>query len=163
MNINMTIIGQMLTFIVFILFTMYVVWPVLNDSLEKRRKSIEDGLRAAEDGKRALEESSFLCNEKIEITKKKCDELLENAKNEASNIISSAIESASAERDLILQAGNQKLEKEIILAKNELQKNVSSLILLCTEKLLQRCVTEEDQIFLLNICKTTDIDKFKIS
>ncbi len=50
MNINLTIIGQLLAFSVFVWFTMRFVWPPLSDALETRRKKIAEGLAAAERG-----------------------------------------------------------------------------------------------------------------
>ena len=58
MNINATIIGQMIWFILFIWFVAKVVWPALNGMIEKRQHTIAEGLAAAEQGKRALETSS---------------------------------------------------------------------------------------------------------
>lgn len=160
MNINATILGQALTFFVFVFFTMYVVWPILKDSLEKRRKSIAEGLQAAEDGRRSLKESSILCAEKIENTRKKCNEMLENANKEAVSIISTATTNASFNCEQILQSERKKLDKEILLAKVELQKKVSDLVILGIEKLLQRSLTEKDHSVLLNISKKDDFKEF---
>ncbi len=160
MNINITFFGQVLTFLVFVFFTMYVVLPILKDSLEKRRKFIADGLQAAEEGRCLLKESSLSCIEKVENTKKKCFEMLENAKKEASSIVTAAVESASLERDLILQSGRKKLDKEVMAIKIDLQKKIGDLVLLGTEKLLQRCLTEKDHIALLNLCRKDDFKIF---
>ena len=47
MNLNLTILGQMITFALFIWFTMKFVWPVLTQAMEERRQKIADGLAAA--------------------------------------------------------------------------------------------------------------------
>ena len=51
MNINLTLIGQSITFIFFVMFVMKFVWPPLVAALEERKKTIADGLAAAEKGK----------------------------------------------------------------------------------------------------------------
>ena len=160
MSINITLVGQMITFLVFVFFTMYVVWPVLENSLEKRRKFIIDGLQAAEEGHRFLKESSKLCAEEVVSTKTKCNEMLESAKKEAFCIRSAAVESASSECELILQSGRTKLNKEIILVKIELQKKLGDLILLGTEKLLQRSLIDKDHAALFVMCNK---EEFKLS
>ncbi|HID42159.1 MAG TPA: F0F1 ATP synthase subunit B, partial [Pyrodictium sp.] len=55
MNINATLIGQSITFMVFVWFCMKFIWPPLMRALEERRKSIADGLAAAERGRREQE------------------------------------------------------------------------------------------------------------
>jgi F-type H+-transporting ATPase subunit b len=47
MNINATIIGQMIAFAIFIAFCMKYVWPPIMQALEERKKKIADGLAAA--------------------------------------------------------------------------------------------------------------------
>ena len=42
MNINATLIVEMLTFLVFVWFTMAVVWPPVIRALEKRRAQIAE-------------------------------------------------------------------------------------------------------------------------
>ena len=51
MNFNATLIGQSITFIVFVWFCMKYVWPPIMHALEARKKKIADGLAASERGK----------------------------------------------------------------------------------------------------------------
>ena len=55
MNINLTLIGQMITFLVFVAFTMKYVWPPITKALRERQKRIAEGLAAADRGKHELE------------------------------------------------------------------------------------------------------------
>ena len=50
MNINLTLIGQSITFAVFVWFCMKFVWPPIMNALEQRKTKIADGLAAAERG-----------------------------------------------------------------------------------------------------------------
>ncbi len=54
MNLNATIIFQMLVFFVLGWFTMKFVWPPLTKAMDERRQKIADGLAAAEKGKADL-------------------------------------------------------------------------------------------------------------
>ena len=47
MNINLTLIAQLISFAVFVWFTMKYVWPPLVKALEARKAQIADGLAAA--------------------------------------------------------------------------------------------------------------------
>ena len=52
MNINLTLIGQSLAFVVFVWFCMKFVWPPIVTALNDRKTKIADGLAAAEEGSR---------------------------------------------------------------------------------------------------------------
>ncbi len=54
MNINLTLIVQMLVFIVLIWFTMKFVWPMILGPMEERSKKIAQGLAAADKGEQSL-------------------------------------------------------------------------------------------------------------
>ena len=54
MDLNLTLIGQMITFALFVWFTMKFVWPPITKAMEDRQQQIADGLAAAEQGKRDL-------------------------------------------------------------------------------------------------------------
>ena len=47
MNINLTILGQAISFALFVLFCMKYVWPPLTNILRERREAIIDGLEKA--------------------------------------------------------------------------------------------------------------------
>ena len=55
MNFNATLIGQTITFIVFVWFCMKFVWPPIMHALQERKKKIADGLAASERGKHEQE------------------------------------------------------------------------------------------------------------
>ena len=57
MNINLTLIGQAISFAIFVWFCMKFVWPPITSALEQRKKTIADGLSAAELGEQALEKA----------------------------------------------------------------------------------------------------------
>ncbi|GIR92226.1 MAG: hypothetical protein CM15mP93_04130 [Thiotrichaceae bacterium] len=62
MNINLTLIGQAISFAIFVWFCMKYVWPPITSALEKE-KLLLMGLQAAEKGQQSLE------NAKVEIDK----------------------------------------------------------------------------------------------
>ena len=54
MSITLTLIGQTLTFFVFILFCWRFVWPALITAMQNREKKIEEGLLTAERAEKDL-------------------------------------------------------------------------------------------------------------
>ena len=57
MNINLTLIVQMLVFIVLVWFTMKFVWPMIMGPMEEREKKIAQGLAAADRGEQELQQA----------------------------------------------------------------------------------------------------------
>ena len=55
MNINLTLIGQMLAFVCFVIFCMKYVWPPILAAMQEREQKISDGLAAADRANHDLE------------------------------------------------------------------------------------------------------------
>ena len=55
MNINLTLIGQSITFLFFVWFCHAFVWGAIRKAMEEREKQIADGLDAADRAGRDLE------------------------------------------------------------------------------------------------------------
>lgn len=79
MDLNFTLIGQMITFLVLVLVTMKWIWPPLTKVLEKRREQIAEGIADAEKAKRELE-----------LARKKSKELIQEAKAQAAVVVEQA-------------------------------------------------------------------------
>ena len=75
MNITATLIGQSITFLVFVLFCMKYVWPALLSVMEAREKRIAEGLESAEKASKDLE-----------LAKQKAAQQLKEAKEQAAAI-----------------------------------------------------------------------------
>ena len=102
MNINLTLIGQMIAFICFVMFCMKYVWPPILAAMAEREKKIADGLAAAD---RASHD--------LELAKEKAVERLKEAKHEASGIV-----------DAANKRGNQIVEEAKDVAQNNHQTSV---------------------------------------
>lgn len=144
MEINATLLGQMITFAIFVWFTMRIIWPLLTAQLEARKKYIADGLAAAEEGRRILATAEEEAKNKIHEAKLHCYKLLEEADQEASLIIENARAEGRKERDDIIAAGHVAIEREVTKAKHELQGQVIDIVMLGAEKILQRSITPQD-------------------
>ena len=79
MNLNLTLIGQMLAFIGFVVFCMKYVWPPILAAMAEREAKIADGLAAAD-----------RAGHDLELAQEKAVERLKEAKAEAAGIIDSA-------------------------------------------------------------------------
>lgn len=144
MHINATLFGQMITFAIFVWFTMKVVWPILNSQLEERKKTIADGLAAAEEGRNILSNAEAEAKKKISEARQHCYKILEQADVEAGIILEDARAQARIERDEIINSGHRAVQKAMNKAKKELQEQVADIAIMGAEKILQRSVTADD-------------------
>ena len=54
MNMNLTLLGQAISFAIFVWFCLKYVWPPIIAALDAREAQIADGLASAEQGKQEL-------------------------------------------------------------------------------------------------------------
>ena len=152
MSLNATLLGQMLTFAVFVLFTMKVVWPVLEKSLEERKIKIALGLEAAEKGHKKLLDAEITIKEQLADAKKQKEDIIIQATQTALRIVDEAKESAKLEKEKIINSGYREIEQAVYKAKNELKESVVNLIILGVEKILKKEINElthKDTIYAL--------------
>ena len=83
MNINATLIGQLIAFAVFVWFCMKFVWPPLIAAIEERQKKIADGLAASERAEKDLELAQNKASEQLKEAKAQAAEIIEQAKKRA--------------------------------------------------------------------------------
>lgn len=154
MSLNVTLVGQMLTFFIFVFFTMKVVWPVLEQALEERRKKIAVGLEAAELGHKVLIDAEIEAKKAIAEAKKRSEEIVLEAVKFASSLVEEAKESAKIEKERIVMSGYRDVEKVVSKAKLELKDRVVELVVNGVEKILERTIDKElHKSFLASLVK----------
>lgn len=142
MNINLTIIGQSLTFLVFVIFCMKFVWPVLIQIMVEREKRIENGLQAADQADQDLEVAKKKVTEQLQEAKATAADIVEQSNRRASQIIEEAKSQAVLEADRIKLAAHAEVEREYSHAREELRKKVAALALFGAEKVLSSSVDQ---------------------
>ncbi len=136
MDINITLIGQMITFAVFIWFTMKFVWPPIVKAMHDREKKIADGLAAAEQGKRELELAEHEAAKHIREAKLKAADIVEQANQRATRLIEEGKADARVEGDRLLELAKAEIQQERAQTEQALLAHVSQLALQGAEKVL---------------------------
>ena len=77
MNINATLLGQTLAFVIFVAICWKYVWPPIIAIMEEREKRIADGLEAAKKADDSLEEAQLAFDEEMNKAKLEAAEILE--------------------------------------------------------------------------------------
>lgn len=150
MNINLTLIGQSITFFVFVWFCWKFVWPALIGVMAEREKKIEDGLMAAEKADKDLELAQKRAVEQLKEAKAQAASIIEQANKRASQIVEEAKDQARAEGDRLKAAAQSEIEQETNRAKEALRAQVATLALAGATKVLGKTVDASAHADLLN-------------
>ncbi|HAT40411.1 MAG TPA: F0F1 ATP synthase subunit B [Rheinheimera sp.] len=142
MNINATLIGELIAFLVFVLFCMKYVWPPIIGAIEARQQKIADGLAASDRAEQDLQLAQEKAKQQLVEAKAQASALIDQAKKREAQIIDEAAAKAQVEREKILAQAKAEVEAERIRAKEELRKQVAALALAGAERILQRSIDE---------------------
>jgi F-type H+-transporting ATPase subunit b len=138
MNINLTLFGQMVSFAVFVWFTMKFVWTPIVKALEERKGKIADGLAAAERGHHAKELAQQKAAESLQEAKHQAAEIVSLAQKRAAEIVEEAKVDARGEGERLLTAAKAEIDQESNRVKEHLREQVAQLALAAAEKILQK-------------------------
>ena len=142
MNINLTLIGQSITFAIFVWFCLKFVWPPIMGALEARKKQIADGLAAAERGAHEKELAEKKATETIAEAKAQAQEVLAQAQKRSNEIVDEAKANAKAEGDRIVAAAQAEIDQEVNRAKEQMREQVVAIAMAGAEKILKREVDQ---------------------
>ena len=119
MNINLTMIGQMVSFVIFVWFCMKYVWPPLTQVLRDRQKLIAAGLENASKAEQQLQQANEAVGNELEAAKLEANDLINQARNRANQIVEEAktqakeeAEKIGADGEILQEAFLQYVQKE---------------------------------------------------
>ncbi len=129
MNINATLIVEMLTFVVFVLFNLFVVWPPVSRALEKRRAQIIEGLSSADQARQAVELARREGEALLSRAREQSATIVRQAEERALTLIDKANEESRREAAAIITHAHEELEVQIKSAKHQLYNEIAGLAL----------------------------------
>jgi F-type H+-transporting ATPase subunit b len=135
-SINITLIGQMITFALLVWFTMKYIWPPLFDSLEERKKKIADGLAAAERGHEETLAAEKRAQLVLKEAKEQSSEIVSMAQKRANEIVEESKDIAKKDGERLILAAKAQVEQEMQQVKESLRAEVATLALDAAEQIL---------------------------
>jgi F-type H+-transporting ATPase subunit b len=138
MEINATLIGQMLVFGVLIWFSWKFIWPPLMKAVEDRQKKISEGLAAAERGQKELQQSHGDAAVIVNEAREKALKIVDQANRRSNEIIEEARSTAIAEGQRLVGDARQEVQLEQARARDALRKDVAQLAVAGASRLLER-------------------------
>lgn len=142
MTVNLTLIGQSITFLVFVWFCWKFIWPPVVNAMQERQKAIGEGLAAAERAEKDLELAQERATDELRDAKQEAQKILEQARHQANQMIENAKNEARSEGERLREAQKAELEQEVNRAKEALRGQVAVLALAGAERVLGSSVDQ---------------------
>lgn len=136
MTLNLTLIGQSITFLVFVWTCWKFIWPPLMNAMQERQKAIGEGLAAAERAEKDLQLARERATDNLREAKEEAAKILEQARGQANQMIENAKNDARAEGERLKEAQRAEIEQEVNRAKEALRKQVAVLAVTGAERVL---------------------------
>jgi F-type H+-transporting ATPase subunit b len=137
-NINLTLIVQMIVFILLIWFTMKVVWPMILEPMNEREQRIAQGLAAAEEGEKELKAARDRADAIVREARERAVQIIDHAQHRANELVEEAKGTASTEGARIVAAAQQQIEFDTTRARESLRREVAGIAVGAAAKLLGR-------------------------
>ncbi len=153
MNLNATLIAQLIVFLILVGFTMKYVWPPIVKALDERANKVAEGLAAAERGKSDFEQAEKRVAETLAEGRQQVAEMVANADKRAAQILEEAKNQAAEEAARILAQAKADVAQEANRARETLREQVATLALKGAEKILRREVDEKQHAEILSTLK----------
>jgi F-type H+-transporting ATPase subunit b len=137
-NINLTLIVQMLVFILLIWFTMKFVWPMILGPMDERTRKIAAGLAAAEKGTQDLASAKERAEVIMREARERAGHIIDQAQHRANDMVEEAKGVASAEGARLLAAAQEQIDLAAAHARESLRRDVAQIAVSAASKILER-------------------------
>jgi F-type H+-transporting ATPase subunit b len=137
-NINLTLIVQMLVFIALIWFTMTFVWPMILGPMDERSRKIAAGLAAAEKGKQDLAQANERAEAIMREARERAGQIIDQAQHRANDMVEEAKGAATAEGARLMAAAQEQINLAAARARESLRRDVAQIAVSAASKILER-------------------------
>jgi F-type H+-transporting ATPase subunit b len=152
-NINATLIIQIIVFMGLVWFTMKFVWPPIVKALDERAAKIAEGLSAADRAKSELADANKRVEQQLAAARADATQRLADAERLAQQMVEEAKGRATEEGAKIVAAAKADAEQQAVKAREVLRDQVAALAVKGAEQILRREVNAGVHADLLNRLK----------
>ncbi|URJ25100.1 F0F1 ATP synthase subunit B [Candidatus Blochmannia ocreatus (nom. nud.)] len=142
MNINATILGQAISFILFVWFCMKYVWAPFMSIIEKRRKEIADDFAVAKRVRQESDNANVAAKICLTQARIRAKEIITQANMCRTRILDEAKNIAEKEYNKFLSKAREQIAHERQCVSAELKKQVGQLIIESVEKIIECSMNE---------------------
>jgi F-type H+-transporting ATPase subunit b len=149
MNLNVTLVIQLVVFVVLGWVTMRFIWPPLIAALEERQRKIAEGLISAEKAEKSLAEAKANATEILKDARLQATKIIDQANRRSNELVDEARGTAIAEGQRLLSDARQEVVLESTRAREQLRREVAGIAVAGASKLLGREVDAKTHADLL--------------
>jgi F-type H+-transporting ATPase subunit b len=153
-NLNATLIAQIVVFMILWWFTMKFVWPPITKALDERAGKIADGLAAADKAKLELANANKSVQEQLNQSRDEIAKRLSDAEKRGNALVDDAKARASAEAAKIVADAQAEASQLVVQAREALREQVAGLAVKGAEQILRREVSAQVHADLLSRLKS---------
>ncbi|KGM40117.1 ATP synthase subunit B [Aquabacterium sp. NJ1] len=154
MNLNATLIAQIVVFMILWWFTMKFVWPPITKALDERAGKIADGLAAADKAKLELANANKSVQEQLSQSREEIAKRIADAEKRGNALVEDAKSRATAEADKIVADAKAEAAQLVVQAREALREQVAGLAIKGAEQILRREVSAQVHADLLSRLKS---------
>ncbi len=142
-------VGLMIWTLIVFAISLYIlkklVFPRVQEALDKRQHAIEESIDAAEKTRVEADELLSEYRERLSDARVQAEAILARARKAAESAEASAISDAKAKREEMLEQTKREIQAETRRAIQDIRNEVANLTILATEKVTRKTLTEDDQ------------------
>lgn len=147
--INLTLLGQAISFVIFLAFVMKFVWPPLIGAIDARQLKIQEGLEAAARARADLAKAQEDASSSAVEARTQASKIIDAAQKTANEMIEQAKIDAQKERERIIEAAQDAAAQATTKAQETLRQEVVTFASLMASKILQKEVNQAEHDALL--------------
>jgi F-type H+-transporting ATPase subunit b len=142
-------VGLMIYTLVVFAISLYVlkklVFPRIQDALDRRQHAIEESIDSAEKTRAEADKLLAEYRERLAEARTQADEIVARARKAAETIEAEGVAAAKKRREELLEQTRRDVEAETRRAIQEIRNEVADLTILATEKVTRKVLTEDEQ------------------
>ena len=152
----MTLIFQIIAFLVLLFLLGKFVYPWLMKSVDERQADIEAAGEAAAAAEKKTAEAQAEVRQLLKEARAQASDIVATAKEEATAAVESAEQKAKSKSEAIVSAAHEQIEKDIRAAQKTLHNETIELVALATEKVVGKTVSAKvDETLIASAVKET--------
>ncbi len=130
------LIIQIIAFSILVALLGKFVYPLLMKSIDERQKNIDDAQKASEEAQKAANKTKLAVEELLSEARQEASAIVATAKEEATDIVAASEEKARTSAERIAAEAKKELARDVETAKKALHNDTLELIALATEKVV---------------------------
>jgi F-type H+-transporting ATPase subunit b len=138
MNLNITLVTQLVVFLILGWITMKFIWPPLIAAIAARQRKISEGLISAEQAEKSLAEAKASATDIIKEARVQANKIVEQANRRSNELVEDARGSAMVEGQRLLADARNEVTLESNRAREQLRREVGAIAVAGAAKLLGR-------------------------